>query len=61
MDLHKLSKPELLTKCQELGIVKCQSKSKAELHRLIDNKNIIKTPPPIEIDTIDKFLEQCVF
>jgi len=34
MDLTKLSKPELLAKCEELGITKCKSKNKGELHRL---------------------------
>jgi len=38
MDLTKLSKPELLVKCQELGITKCKSKNKGELINLINNK-----------------------
>jgi hypothetical protein len=28
MDLTKLSKPELLAKCEELGFTKCKSKNK---------------------------------
>lgn len=43
MDLTKLSKPELLVKCQELGIKKCKSKNKCELIDLINN--IQKTLP----------------
>lgn len=35
MDLTKLSKIELLSKCQELGITKCKTKSKSELIELI--------------------------
>ncbi len=37
MDLIKLSKPELLAKCKELGITKCKSKNKSELIQLINN------------------------
>ncbi len=36
MELSKLSKPELLTKCQELGFTKCKSKNKSELIDLIN-------------------------
>jgi len=39
MDLHKLSKIELLAKCDELGITKCKSKNKGELIEAIENKN----------------------
>ena len=35
MDLSKLSKEELLIKCDELQIVKCKSKNKSELIDLI--------------------------
>ena len=38
MDLTKLSKPELLAKCEELGITKCKSKNKGELIDLINVK-----------------------
>jgi adenine-specific DNA-methyltransferase len=44
-DLTKLSKNELLTKCEELGFSKCKSKNKGELIELINsktNKNIIQ-------------------
>jgi len=40
MDLHKLTKKELLNKCEELGIQKCKSKNKSELLSLIQNKTI---------------------
>jgi DNA adenine methylase len=38
MDLTKLSKPELLAKCEELGITKYKSKNKSELIDLINTK-----------------------
>ena len=42
MDLTKLSKTELLEKCEELGIKKCKSKNKGELIELINNhKHIV--------------------
>lgn len=37
MDLTKLSKTELLAKCEELGIAKYKSKNKSELIQLINN------------------------
>lgn len=42
MDLTKLSKPELLAKCEELGITKCKSKNKSELIEFINNKSKTK-------------------
>lgn len=36
MDLTKLSKPELLSKCEELGIKKCKSKNKSKLIEIIN-------------------------
>lgn len=36
MDLTKLSKQELLVKCEEYGIIKCKSKNKRELIDLIE-------------------------
>ena len=39
MDLTKLSKTELLVKCEELGITKCKSKNKEKLIDLINTKN----------------------
>ena len=41
MDLKKMSKTELLKKCEELGIQKCKSKNKCELISLI-NMNTLK-------------------
>jgi site-specific DNA-methyltransferase (adenine-specific) len=37
MELSKLTKSELLIKCEELGIKKCKSKSKDELVKLIES------------------------
>ena len=42
MDLTKLSKTELLEKCEELGIKKCKSKNKGELINLLQNKPVEK-------------------
>lgn len=42
MDLTKVSKIELLEKCEELGIKKCKSKKKGELIDLIQNKPVEK-------------------
>jgi DNA (cytosine-5)-methyltransferase 1 len=39
MDLTKLSKNELLAKCEELGITKCKSKNKTDLLKLINGKS----------------------
>lgn len=39
MELNKLSKKELLTKCEELGFTKYKSKNKSELIDLIITKN----------------------
>ena len=41
MDFTKLSKLELLAKCEELGITKCKSKTKSELMTLIQNNIVI--------------------
>jgi hypothetical protein len=41
MDTSKMSKPELLEKCKELGITKCNSKNKSQLIELINSKNKI--------------------
>ena len=74
MDLTKLSKTQLLSKCEELGIKKCKSKNKDDLISLI-NKNIssIKTAEEqstteernenkfITVDKVNKFIpvERC--
>ena len=48
MDLTKLSKSELLVKCEELGITKCKSKNKNELIEVINNHKQKKTNLIIE-------------
>ena len=40
MDLSKLNKNELITKCKELNITKYSSKNKSELIKLIEDKNV---------------------
>ena len=53
MDLTKLSKTELLEKCEELGIKKCKSKNKGELIELINQKQTIsQTIPSKKIEFI---------
>ena len=39
MDISKMSKLELLKKCEELGITKCSSKNKAQLIELINSNH----------------------
>lgn len=55
MDLTKLSKKELLTKCEELGITKCKSKNKNELVELINQKNT--TSQPISLKKLEVIIE----
>jgi DNA (cytosine-5)-methyltransferase 1 len=55
LDLTKLSKTELLIKCNELGITKCKSKNKGELINLINSKKTIKTPQIDNYTLIDLF------
>ena len=55
MDLTKLSKLELLKKCEELGITKCKSKNKSELIELINQKHSVSKTIPLEIKYIDLF------
>jgi DNA (cytosine-5)-methyltransferase 1 len=43
MDLTKLSKAELLVKCEELGITRCKSKNKSKLIELINEKQQIQS------------------
>lgn len=54
MDLTKLSKIELLSKCEELGITKCKSKNKSELIKLINDKSNMKNP---QIESIIEYDE----
>jgi DNA (cytosine-5)-methyltransferase 1 len=62
MELTKLSKTELLVKCEELGITKCKSKNKSELIELINDKS----KKNLQIEIIDNkqdvkysFIEVC--
>ena len=48
MDLTKLSKIELLKKCEELGIKKCKSKNKGELIELINQKQTTTQTIPLK-------------
>jgi DNA modification methylase len=48
MELTKLSKSELLIKCEELGITKCKSKNRGELIDLIN----VKTQPKKKVELI---------
>ena len=50
MDLIKLSKTELLEKCDELGITKCKSKNKGDLIEVINKTQT--TPFKQNIDFI---------
>lgn len=54
MDLTKLSKTELLEKCEELGIKKCKSKNKGELIDLINAKTQSKKKVELIIDDDDE-------
>jgi DNA adenine methylase len=56
MDLTKLSKTELLAKCEEVGITKCKSKNKGELIDLI-NANT-QAPKKIELIIEDDDTEE---
>lgn len=49
MNLTKLSKTELLAKCEELGITKCKSKNKGQLIDLIN----LKTTPEKKVELIE--------
>jgi len=53
MDLTKLSKTELLAKCEETGIKKYKSKNKEELINLLQNK-------PVEKKNVELIIEEDV-
>ena len=57
MDLTKLSKPELLAKCEEFGFTKYKSKCKKDLISLITQKIEDKEDKIIE-DKKDKIIEE---
>jgi site-specific DNA-methyltransferase (adenine-specific) len=54
-EISKLSKTELIKKCEELGINKCKSKNKTELLTLISNKtNALKSNESVEsVETVE--------
>jgi DNA (cytosine-5)-methyltransferase 1 len=52
MDLTKLSKKELLEKCEELGITKCKSKNKDKLIELINNCTTEKNDIHVDSDNL---------
>ena len=52
MELTKLSKKELLEKCEELGITKCKSKNKDKLIELINNYTTEKNDIHIDLDNL---------
>ena len=54
MDLTKLSKLELLTKCEELGITRCKSKNKSELITLINEKELVPSNETVAIEEINE-------
>lgn len=53
MDLTKLSKKELLAKCEEFGIKKYKSKNKEELINLLQNK-------PVEKKKVEMIIEEYI-
>jgi DNA adenine methylase len=58
MNTDKLSKQELLEKCEELGITKCKSKNKSELIKLINEKtNILKKRIKLIIEDDEEIIE----
>ena len=54
MDLSKLLKRDLLVKCEELGIIRCKSKTKSVLIDLITKANV-KTNVMSRINVLDLF------
>jgi len=48
VDLKKMSKKDLLVKCEELGIKKCKSKNKGELIELINKKQTTTQTIPLK-------------
>lgn len=60
IDLTKLSKQELLIKCEEQGIKKCKSKNKEELLALLENKNAPKKVSIIIEDEEDEICNEII-
>lgn len=67
MDLVKLTKVELLAKCQELGITRCSSKTKGQLIELIEAKakeeievkEKVETKVEIEVKSMAELKANC--
>ena len=57
MDFAKLSKKELLRKCEELGYTKCKSKNKSELISLIKDKEVNEIQEVQEVNEIHEVHE----
>lgn len=60
MDLTKLSKKELLAKCEEVGIAKCNSKNKSVLINLLQNKLNEKEKAIIIVEDEDKTVDTMI-
>jgi len=58
MDFAKLSKKELLRKCEELGYTKCKSKNKSELISLIKDKEVNEIQEVHEIHEVHEMNEE---
>lgn len=61
MDLTKLSKSELLVKCEKLGLTKCKSKKKEELIELINNTPGQTEQVELVIEEKESVLEQTTY
>jgi DNA adenine methylase len=58
MNTDKLSKQELLKKCEEHGITKCKSKNKTELIKLINEKtNVFKNQIKLTIEEDEEIIK----
>jgi DNA (cytosine-5)-methyltransferase 1 len=60
MDISKMSKLELLEKCKELGLTKCNSKNKGELINLINNKTHTKNKVETIIKDHDEIIDSTI-
>jgi len=58
MDLTKLSKNELLAKCEENGITKCKSKNKTELIKILNDKKL-ETSNKSQKNTENNNIDEC--
>jgi len=60
MDISKMSKLELLEKCKDLGITRCNSKNKGELINLINNKTHTKNKVETIIEYDDEIIDSTI-